>query len=70
MAVKLLTFIRDSAFAEDSLSGLGEAPGGANPFDKNSINLKQQAELLERNPFTARRMILAAGRDPELFGLS
>lgn len=67
VAVKLLTFIHDSAFAEDSLSGLGDAPGGANPFDNNSIDLKQQSELLDRNPARARQMILAAGRDPKMF---
>ncbi|MET1411668.1 hypothetical protein ABVF61_05340 [Roseibium sp. HPY-6] len=67
VVVKLLTFIHDSAFAEDSLSGLGDAPGGANPFDNNSIDLKQQSELLDRNPARARQMILAAGRDPKMF---
>ena len=67
VAVKLLTFIHDSAFAEDSLSGLGDAPGGANPFDNNSIDLKQQPELLDRNPARARQMTLAAGRDPKMF---
>jgi|GEM_PF-7130702 len=39
----------------------------ANPFDLNNQKLKQQAEMLERNPLRARQMILAAGRDPELF---
>lgn len=41
-----------------------------NPFSLKKPKLEQQSELLERNPVTAKRMILAAGRDPELFGLS
>lgn len=40
-----------------------------NPFDVQKPKLKQQAEMLERNPAGARQMIKAAGRDPELFGL-
>lgn len=41
-----------------------------NPFDFKTPDLPQQAAVLERNPVLAERMILAAGRDPELFGLS
>jgi len=67
VAVKLLTFIHDSAFAEDGLSGLSEGTGSANPFDNDSIDLKQQSDLLDRNPARARQMILAAGRDPKMF---
>lgn len=67
VAVKLLTFIHDSAFAEDGLSGLAEGTGGANPFDRDSLDLKQQSDLLDRNPARARQMILAAGRDPKMF---
>lgn len=69
VAVKLLTFIHDRAFAEDGFSGLGEGPGGANPFDADNLDLRQQSELLDRNPVQARRMIVSAGRDPKLFGV-
>lgn len=41
-----------------------------NPFDLNTQNLKRQAELLDRNPIHAKRLILAAGRDPEGFGFA
>jgi len=41
-----------------------------NPFDLNKPKLKQQSELIERNPMRAREMILAAGRDPKLFGFA
>ncbi len=43
---------------------------GTNPFDARKPNLNQQAALLERNPVRAKQLILAAGRDPEMFGLS
>ncbi|POF29600.1 hypothetical protein CLV41_10823 [Roseibium marinum] len=69
VAVKLLAFVHDSAFAEDGLSGLGEGPGGANPFDKGNPNLRLQSELLESNPARARQLIVSAGRDPRMFGL-
>jgi hypothetical protein len=42
----------------------------ANPFSITKPRLKQQAEMLERNPVMAKRMILAADRDPKLFGLT
>jgi cell wall hydrolase len=45
-------------------------PLGANPFDLDKQKLQQQAEMLERNPVMAKRMILAADRDPKLFGLA
>jgi hypothetical protein len=67
MAVKLLSFIHDRSFAEDGLAGLSGEGSGANPFDTDSPNLKEQSELLERNPARARQMIMAAGRDPALF---
>ena len=67
MAVKLPTFIHDSSFAEDGLSDLTDGGSGANPFASDSLNLKEQSELLERNPARARQMIMAAGRDPKLF---
>jgi len=41
-----------------------------NPFNLKTPQLKQQAELLERNPARARQLIVAAGRDPVKFGLS
>ncbi len=41
-----------------------------NPFDLGRPDLQLQAEMLDRNPMRARQMILAAGRDPELFGFS
>lgn len=40
-----------------------------NPFDIDKSNLRRQADLLERNPAGARKMILAARRDPKMFGL-
>lgn len=43
---------------------------GANPFDLEASDLKQQARLIEENPVLAKRMIRAAGRDPELFGFA
>lgn len=67
VAVKLLTFIHDRAFAEDGLSGVSDGASGGNPFDQDSLDLKQQSELLDRNPARARQMILAAGRDPKMF---
>ncbi|MEO1115691.1 MAG: hypothetical protein AAFY05_25330 [Pseudomonadota bacterium] len=67
VAVKLLTFIHDRAFAEDGLSGVSEGASGGNPFDQDSLDLKLQSELLDRNPARARQMILAAGRDPKMF---
>lgn len=68
-AVKLLAFIHDKAFAEDSLSGSGDAAGGANPFESSAPDLKRQSELLESNPARARQLIVSAGRDPRLFNL-
>ena len=68
-AVKLLAFIHDRAFAEDSLDGLSGSGTDANPFDMQSLDLKQQSDLLERNPAQARRLILSAGRDPGMFRL-
>jgi len=44
-------------------------PSGFNPFDLENPDLERQAEMLERNPLRSRQMILAAGRDPELFGV-
>jgi len=69
VAVKLLAFIHDSAFAEDGLGGLKDGGGGGNPFDRARPNLKMQSELLERNPLRARQLIVSAGRDPGLFRL-
>ncbi|MCV0429411.1 MAG: hypothetical protein K5905_28525 [Roseibium sp.] len=43
---------------------------GVNPFDLTNPDLKQQAEMLERNPARARQLIVAARRDPEAFGFS
>ncbi|CTQ53116.1 hypothetical protein LP7551_01637 [Roseibium album] len=43
--------------------------GRFNPFDLASPRLHQQAELVERDPIMAKRLILAAGRDPKLFRL-
>ncbi len=68
MAVKLLAFIHDSAFAEDGLNGFG-AGGEAQPFENGNPDLRQQSDLLENSPLRARQMIVAAGRDPRLFGL-
>ncbi|MCV0425161.1 MAG: hypothetical protein K5905_06795 [Roseibium sp.] len=42
----------------------------SNPFSIKNPNLKQQAEMLERNPARARQLIVAARRDPEVFGFS
>ncbi|MES0811305.1 hypothetical protein ABLO27_17600 [Roseibium sp. SCPC15] len=41
-----------------------------NPFDLTNPNLKQQAEMLEQNPAQAKQMIVAAGRDPGMFGFA
>ncbi|MEM9632998.1 MAG: hypothetical protein AAGA50_16825 [Pseudomonadota bacterium] len=41
----------------------------ANPFNLRNPNLKLQADMIERNPVMAKRMILAEKRDPKLFGL-
>ena len=68
-AVKLLAFIHDRAFAEDSLDGFAETAGDGNPFDTGKPDLKRQSDLLERNPAQARRLIVSAGRDPGLFRL-
>lgn len=40
-----------------------------NPFDLKNQNLKRQSELIEHEPVLAKRMILAAGRNPKLFQL-
>lgn len=63
----------DPSFSR-KLKGKEAGPGGdtqirGNPFSLENPDLKQQSELLEQNPIRARRMILEAGRDPELFGL-
>lgn len=50
----------------DGWSGV-RLQNGANPFDVKRSNLKKQAEMLDSNPAVARKLILAAGRDPELF---
>ncbi len=44
-------------------------PDSSNPFSLSNTNLKQQVDLLERNPLWAKHMIMAAGRDPRFFGL-
>jgi len=69
VAVKLLAFIHDSAFAEDGMRGFGAEGGDGNPFESGNPDLRQQSQLLESNPLRARQMIVAAGRDPRLFGL-
>lgn len=68
-AVKLLAFIQDKAFTEDGLNDLGDGGNGSNPFDKNAPDLQQQSKLLESNPEQAKRLIIAAGRDPKVFQL-
>ena len=50
----------------------GSSAGSANslrgnPFNLEKPNLKLQAEMIERNPVMAKRMILAEKRDPKLF---
>lgn len=40
-----------------------------NPFFLEKSDLREQDQLLESNPLLARQMIVAAGRDPRLFGL-
>lgn len=69
VAVKLLAFIHDSAFAEDRLGALNEGGDGSNPFDRSRPDLKKQSDLLENNPLRARQLIVSAGRDPGLFRL-
>ncbi|WP_297836374.1 hypothetical protein [uncultured Roseibium sp.] len=69
VAVKLLAFIHDSAFSEDGLNGFGAGGEGGNPFETGNPDLRQQSDLLENSPLRARQMIVAAGRDPRLFGL-
>ncbi|WP_150524024.1 hypothetical protein [Roseibium sediminis] len=69
IAVKLLAFIHDNAFSEDSLNGLAGA-GGGNPFDKTNPDLAKQNELIRTNPDKAKRLIEQAGRDPKTFYLS
>ncbi|UES39413.1 hypothetical protein [Roseibium aggregatum] len=39
----------------------------ANPFDLKRPDLKKQADMLDRSPAAARKLIVAAGRDPGLF---
>jgi len=46
------------------------ASSDTNPFDIEKSNLQRQADILERNPAGARKMILAARRDPRMFGFS
>ncbi|QFS98693.1 hypothetical protein FIV06_14795 [Labrenzia sp. THAF191b] len=69
VAVKLLAFIHDSAFTEDGLNGFGAGGEGGNPSETGNPDLRQQSDLLENSPLRARQMIVAAGRDPRLFGL-
>jgi|GEM_PF-2753162 len=40
----------------------------SNPFRINTPQLAQQAHLLEGNPGLAKKLIIAAGRDPRTFG--
>ncbi|MHA7777408.1 hypothetical protein [Roseibium sp. M-1] len=44
-------------------------PYASNPFNLKTTDLKLQATLLERSPALAQQLILAAGREPRLFGL-
>ncbi len=44
--------------------------GGLNPFDLDMTDLGRQAQLIKENPIRARQLILAAGRDPKLFGFA
>lgn len=44
--------------------------GGLNPFDLDGTDLDRQAQLIKENPIQARQLILAAGRDPKLFGFT
>ncbi|MCV0429412.1 MAG: hypothetical protein K5905_28530 [Roseibium sp.] len=67
VAVKLLAFIHDRSFAEVGLSRLTEGSSGADPFASDCLNLKEQSELLVKNPARARQMIMVAARDPKLF---
>jgi hypothetical protein len=57
---------RKKPLRDRAVFGTGK-PVLANPFDLERPQLRQQAEMLERNPLRAWQMILAAGRDPELF---
>jgi hypothetical protein len=40
-----------------------------NPFNVDNADLNRQAKLIDLAPSRARQMIVAAGRDPRLFGL-
>lgn len=46
----------------------GGAGGGDNPFAKGSENITEQAKIMKEDPEKARRLIKAAGRDPDKFG--
>ncbi|MES0811309.1 hypothetical protein ABLO27_17620 [Roseibium sp. SCPC15] len=46
-----------------------DARKNANPFDPAQPWLELQAEMLERNPVMEKYMILAADREPKLFGI-
>jgi hypothetical protein len=41
----------------------------SNPFSTSNPDLRQQAMLLEKNPSRARKLIIGANRDPEMFKL-
>ena len=47
----------------------GSLDNRMNPFDLKKPDLKKQADLLERSPTVAKKLILAAERDPNLFML-
>lgn len=53
-------------------SGVAEPVKGrtiaGNPFSLEKTDLQRQARLIHENPVRAKKLIRAAGRDPELFG--
>ncbi|MCV0425160.1 MAG: hypothetical protein K5905_06790 [Roseibium sp.] len=64
------TPINSGNVPNNGASHTGSLSKSDNPFNVSNPNLKQQAEMLERNPVRARQLIVAARRDPEAFGLT
>ena len=56
-------------FYEAPPGASGGAASSNNPFKDGSFNLTDQMRLIRQDPETARRLIIAAGRDPADFRL-
>ncbi len=63
-----LARVGSKMFGEDKMFG-GPSAGIKNPFSDQSENMTQQSMLIKNDPGRAKQLILAAGKNPEDYGM-